>query len=105
INSTYTAVVGRSENLFGPYKNKAGQSMMENHHEVIIHKNDRFVGTGHNSEIVKDDAGADWIFYHAVDKNNPQGRVLMLDEVQWQDGWPYVDGNNPSEKWNKPEFN
>src|SRR5690554_5477400 len=53
VNSTYTTVVGRSENLFGPYRNKAGQSMMDNHHEVLIHGNDRFVGTGHNSEIVK----------------------------------------------------
>lgn len=105
VNSTYTTVVGRSENLFGPYKNKAGQSMMDNHHEVLIHGNERFVGTGHNSEIVKDDAGYDWFFYHAVDKNNPQGRVLMLDEVKWQNDWPYVEGNNPSKKKNKPKFN
>lgn len=88
VNSTYTTVVGRSENLFGPYKNKSGQSMMDNHHEVLIHGNERFAGTGHNSEIVQDDAGNDWFFYHAVDKNNPQGRVLMLDEIQWQNSWP-----------------
>ena len=105
VNSTYTTVVGRSGKLFGPYKNKTGQSMMDNHHEVLIHGNDRFVGTGHNSEIVQDDAGNDWIFYHAVDRNSPQGRVLMLDEVLWQNGWPFIDENNPSEKWNKPEFN
>ncbi len=105
INSTYTTVVGRSENLFGPYRNKAGQSMMDNHHEVLIRGNDRFVGTGHNSEIVKDDAGSDWFFYHAVDKNNPQGRVLMLDEIQWQNGWPFVENDGPSKEWKKPEFN
>ena len=78
---------------------------MENRHEVVIHKNERFVGTGHNSEIVEDDAGNSWIFYHAVDKNNPQGRVLMLDEVQWEDGWPLVVGNTPSLEWRLPEFN
>ncbi len=105
VNSTYTTVVGRSKNLFGPYLNKNGESMMENHHEVLIHKNDRFVGTGHNSEIVKDDAGNNWIFYHAVDKTNPRGRVLMLDEVQWQNVWPYVDGNSPSSVKNVPVFN
>jgi arabinan endo-1,5-alpha-L-arabinosidase len=102
VNSTYTTVVGRSENLFGPYKNKSGQTMMDNHHEVLIHGNERFVGTGHNSEIVQDDAGNDWIFYHAVDKNNPQGRVLMLDEIQWKNGWPFVDGNSPSNVKNVP---
>lgn len=79
--------------------------MLENHHEILIHGNERFVGTGHNAEIVKDDAGNDWIFYHAVDKINPQGRVLMLDQVQWQNGWPYVDGNSPSSVKNVPVFN
>ena len=104
VNSTYTTVVGRSDNLSGPYKNKAGQSMMDNHHEIFIHGNERFVGTGHNSEIVQDDAGNHWIFYHAVDKNNPQGRVLMLDEIQWQNGWPYVDGNSPGNVKQVPVF-
>lgn len=105
VNSTYTTVVGRSDSLFGPYHNKINQSMMENRHEVVIQKNERFVGTGHNSEIVEDDAGNSWIFYHAVDKNNPHGRVLMLDEVQWEDGWPLVEGNTPSLEWRLPEFN
>lgn len=105
VNSTYTAVVGRSNNLFGPYKNIAGQSMTNNHHEVIIQGNDRFVGTGHTSELVNDDAGNTWVLYHAVDKNNPQGRVLMLDEVQWENGWPVVEGNTSSKEWRLPEFN
>ncbi|QGY47548.1 family 43 glycosylhydrolase [Maribellus comscasis] len=105
INSTYTTVVGRSKNIFGPYLNKNGESMLNNQHEVLIHKNDRFVGTGHNSEIVEDDARNNWIFYHAVDINNPHGRVLMLDEVKWKNGWPLVDGTNPSKESKKPEFN
>jgi arabinan endo-1,5-alpha-L-arabinosidase len=54
LKSTYTTVVGRSTSLFGPYLDKKGQSMMDNHHEILIHKNDSFVGTGHNSEIVSD---------------------------------------------------
>ena len=49
LKSTYTTVVGRSTSLFGPYLDKKGQSMMDNHHEILIHKNDSFVGTGHNS--------------------------------------------------------
>jgi arabinan endo-1,5-alpha-L-arabinosidase len=105
LNSTYTTVVGRSENLFGPYLDKSNQSMMDNHHEILIGKNDRFVGTGHNSEIVEDDEGFNWMFYHAVDKHNPKGRVLMLDQVQWQDGWPFVENNTPSLEWNVPKFN
>lgn len=87
LKSTYTTVVGRSTSLFGPYLDKKGQSMMDNHHEILIHKNDSFVGTGHNSEIVSDSAGTDWLFYHAVSVANPDGRVLMLDKIDWIDGW------------------
>lgn len=104
VKSTYTTVVGRSDQLFGPYLNKAGESMDNNRHEILIGKNDRFVGTGHNSEIVTDNKGKHWMLYHAVDKLNPKGRVLMLDEIQWKEGWPFVTGNTPSLKWDKPSF-
>jgi len=104
LNSTYTTVVGRSENLFGPYVNKSGGSMMENKHEILIHKNNSFVGTGHNSEIVTDKAGNDWMFYHAVSTKHPEGRVLMMDKIEWQDGWPSVLGDSPSIESEKPVF-
>ena len=77
--------------------------MMENRHEVLIHKNDAFVGTGHNSEIVTDREGNDWMFYHAVSVRRPEGRVLMLDRVRWQDGWPQVETDSPSLQANKPK--
>ncbi len=104
LKSTYTTVVGRSDNLFGPYKDKSGKLMMENHHEIIIGKNDKFVGTGHNSEIVQDKNKKDWIFYHAVSVDNPSGRVLMLDEVKWINDWPFVETASPSLKYSVPEF-
>ena len=105
LNSTYTTVVGRSENLFGPYVDKQGQSMMDNHHEVMIRKNQKFVGTGHNSKIVQDQEGQDWMLYHAVSVDNPKGRVLMMDQVRWKDEWPYVEGNTSSLTSPKPIFN
>lgn len=104
LSSTYTTVVGRSDQLFGPYLDKEGRPMMENHHEVLIAGNDRFVGTGHNSEIVQDAEGNDWILYHAVSVANPKGRVLMLDRVRWENDWPYVEGGTPSIKAHKPVF-
>lgn len=104
LNSTYTTVVGRSDNLFGPYVDKKGGKMLDNKHEILIHKNNSFVGTGHNSEIVKDDAGNDWFFYHAVSTKNPEGRVLMMDKIEWSEGWPLVTGNSPSIEADKPVF-
>ena len=46
LKSTYTTVVGRSKNLFGPYVDKKGRSMSDNHHEILIQKNKAFVGPG-----------------------------------------------------------
>ena len=102
LKSTYTTVVGRSKKLFGHYVDKNGKKMLDNHHEILIHKNEAFVGTGHNSEIVTDKAGNDWVFYHAVSTKNPGGRVLMLDKVDWKDGWPSVSGNSPSSESERP---
>jgi len=78
--------------------------MMDNRHEVFIHGNDHFTGTGHNSEIVTDDSGEDWILYHGYDKASPGGRMLFLDRVHWIEGWPRIDGDSPSVKAPKPVF-
>lgn len=104
LKSTYTTVVGRSDNLFGPYVDKQGGKMLDNKHEILIHKTDSFVGTGHNSEIVKDMAGSDWIFYHAFKVSNPNGRMLLMDKVEWEEGWPQVKGNVPSLEAEAPVF-
>ena len=73
--------------------------------EVVIGKSDRFVGNGHCSEIVQDGAGNDWILYHGVDLQRPEGRMLFLDRVLWDEaGWPYVAGGTPSLEAEAPEF-
>ena len=105
LESTYTTVVGRSENLWGPYTDKQGRLMMENRHEVVISKNEHFVGVGHNSEIVQDQAGNDWILYHGFSVENSRGRRLFLDKIVWVDDWPTVEGGTPSIEADIPVFN
>lgn len=105
VNSTYKLVIGRSKSLFGPYFDKSGKNMMDNGYTVVVGANSRFVGNGHCSEIVQDKSGKDWIFYHGVDVQNPKGRVLLLDEIKWDnDNWPYVTGGSPSLSASKPSF-
>lgn len=104
LESTYTTVVGRSEDLWGPYKNKKGKLMMDNEHEILIEKNETFVGVGHNSEIVQDKKGNDWILYHGVHVENPKARCLLLDQIKWIDGWPFIEGNSPSLEAVAPDF-
>ena len=104
VKSTYQTVVGRSRSLWGPYVDKQGKGMMENHHELLIGRNGRFVGTGHNAELVTDDMGQDWILYHGVDAVNPHGRVLLLDCVEWKNGWPEVKNVSASTEAERPVF-
>ena len=101
-NSTYQLVVGRSTSLFGPYRNMAGESMLDNKHRVLLSSSDRFKGPGHCSEIIEDVDGNMWVFYHAFDmhENNgePNSRLLMLDKITFgSKGWPNINDGYPSE--------
>lgn len=97
-NSTYRTVVGRATNLKGPYVNKQGGKMLDDNYTTIISGDERWKGPGHNSEIVTDDNGDDWMLYHSYDMNNGcNGRLLLLDKVKWDlSGWPSVNDGHPS---------
>ena len=102
-NSTYHVVVGRSENLFGPYVNKKGQSMFDNYYELVLQGNSTFAGPGHQAEIITDDNGVDWLIYHSYLRNDPRkGRVLCMDKLIWIDDFPVVEGQEPSLKAEVP---
>lgn len=96
--STYHTVVGRSKKLAGPYVDRQGGRMLDNHYETVIKGNDRWKGPGHNSEIITDKEGDTWLLYHAYDVLDPEkGRVMLLDKLLWdEEGWPYVEGGTPS---------
>lgn len=64
IRSTYKVVVARSKKVWGPYKDKSGKPMLKNGYSLVIGANDHFVGNGHGSQIIRDDAGQDWLLYH-----------------------------------------
>jgi len=104
--STYRVTYGRSKSLFGPYVDKKGRSLMDNHYETLIRGNEQVAGPGHNAEIITDDNGSDWITYHGFSRSDPgAGRLVWMDRVEWIDGWPHVAGNQPSEVAEKPVFN
>ena len=107
--SRYKVVVARSQDLLGPYLDKSGKDMINNAWELVLEGDgQKFFGPGHNSIIVQDDAGTDWMIYHSYVKENGEvgGRLGMLDRVLWtEDGWPYIKNCVPSTSDFLPVFN
>ena len=104
--SDYHVVVGRADELRGPYRNRDGETLLDAPGTTVLEGGDTFAGPGHNA-VVADDAGDDWLVYHAYERSNPwvgetPRRVLMLDRLRWRDGWPTVPGGSPSRTAPKP---
>lgn len=85
----YAISVARATSPLGPFQRHPNNP--------IIEENEYFRAPGHNA-IVQDDAGQDWILYHAYDRHRyGVGRHLMLDKIVWSEGWPVVNrGLGPS---------
>lgn len=109
INSTYKVVVGRSKELLGPYVDKKGKGMLDNSWELVLEGDmQKWIGPGHNSEIIQDDEGTEWMIYHSYLRTGDTvgGRLGMLDRLQWtNDGWPYIMNCVPSNSDLIPVFN
>jgi arabinan endo-1,5-alpha-L-arabinosidase len=98
----YSVFVGRSRNVLGPYTDREGASLMAGRvggTPVLSMNGNRWVGPGHNS-VFEDLNGQWWTVYHAVDRNDPYftsatgftKRPVLLDRIDWVDGWPMVRG-------------
>ena len=98
----YAVFAGRSSSPTGPFMDQNGVSLLAGRvggSPVIEQNGNRFVGPGHN-EVFTDFDGQTWTLYHAVDVNQPYfagapgftKRHLMLDAVDWLDGWPVLNG-------------
>ncbi len=108
--STYKVLAGRSLKLEGPYMDADGKPLTNNGGTLVVAANKGdvgFIGTGHNGDIFTDDEGKDWMFYHAYKKSKPtDGRIMLLDELIWENGWPAIKDKQPSTvKTKGPVFN
>lgn len=115
-NSSYHITVARSKSLKGPYLDINGNDIMfamgwnygkndDVKNVNVLSAGRTIIAPGHNSEIVQDDNGQDWILYHAIKRpdyylpNGATRRPLNLDKVTWDaNGWPKIGANGfPSE--------
>jgi arabinan endo-1,5-alpha-L-arabinosidase len=98
--STYRVKVGRSTSLKGPYLDRSGKPLLENGGTLLLEANpgaQGFAGPGHNGDIISDKKGDTWMLYHAFRKENDRkGRVMLLDKISWENGWPVISQTVPS---------
>ncbi len=96
--SGYAVFAARSSNVLGPYADRDGNSLLEARiggTPVIAMSGNRWIGPGHNA-VTRDGNGQDWLVYHAIDAGKPYfagswtRRPVMLDAIDWVDGWPRV---------------
>ena len=86
----YAVMVARSRSATGPFETAPNK--------VILQMDSNWIAPGHNS-VATDESRQDWMLYHAVDVNRPRTkptddvntrRVMLIDRIEWQDGWPVV---------------
>ena len=98
----YAVMVARSPSATGPFETLAAATGAAN--SVILEANAAYIAPGHNA-IATDARGDDWIVYHAVDARRTRSkdgddvnsrRIMLIDRIEWVDGWPRVAGKSPS---------
>jgi arabinan endo-1,5-alpha-L-arabinosidase len=104
----YSVFSGRSRSPLGPFVDADGIPLLASAvgGTVMLTQNgNRWIGAGHHA-IATDNAGRDFIVYHALDRHQPwlnepfgiNRRPMLMDRIDWVDGWPRTRaGAGPSD--------
>jgi arabinan endo-1,5-alpha-L-arabinosidase len=85
--STYKMMVGRGDQVTGPYTDRSGVSMLNGGATLLLQGSGRWRGPGGQS--VYHDGSTDLIVYHAYDASTGKP-FLQIARLEWIDGWPRV---------------
>jgi arabinan endo-1,5-alpha-L-arabinosidase len=89
VESTYHVMVGRSENVIGPYVDREGMEMLRGGGTQVTFPTERWRGPGHNAILQEN--GVEYIVYHAYDAENGGVPTLRIDSLEWDaEGWPFI---------------
>jgi arabinan endo-1,5-alpha-L-arabinosidase len=89
----YAVLLARAKSPTGPFEDFTKTGAPNN---TMLVANARWIGPGHNAVVV-DDAGEDWMVYHAFDAQNNSGRNMLIDRITYVNGWPTIAGRTPSQ--------
>lgn len=82
-------VIFRSKNVYGPYESK-----------IVLARGSTPINGPHQGALV-DLANGDWWFVH-FQELLPYGRIVHLEPVKWQDGWPLIGVNRNKDGVSEP---
>ncbi len=87
--STYKMMVGRSENVYGPYADKDGVPMNLGGGSIVLEGDADWHGVGHNAVTTVN--GIDYLIFHGYDAHDKGASKLQIEKLAWTNGWPRVD--------------
>jgi arabinan endo-1,5-alpha-L-arabinosidase len=85
--SNYRTMVGRSNNINGPYVDASGVAMLHGGGTPLLTGNARWVGPGGESLLQQPDG--DIIVFHAYDGKTGKPS-LQISTIDWSGGWPHA---------------
>ena len=88
-NQHYAVGVARSTSPWGPFVKAE---------ETLLRRDENWLGPGHGS-VVRGKDGRDYFIYHAWQRGRvggPNPRMLLMDRIDWRDGWPHIHDGGPS---------
>ena len=86
--STYKMMVGRSENVMGPYADRDGVPMNLGGGSTVLEGDKFWHGVGHNAVAGFD--GTDYLVFHAYDAADSGRSKLRIEKITWLNEWPVV---------------
>ena len=90
VNSTYKTMVGRSEEITGPYKDRNNVLMTSGGGSLVIKGDDRWKGTGHCAVLL--DGENNWLVFHAYDAQTNGIPTLRIEKLIWdEENWPMLE--------------
>lgn len=90
VESTYKMIVGRSENITGPFLDKIGKNMASGGGSILLKGDENWHGVGHNSAYTFN--GEDYIVFHGYDANDGGKSKLLIKKLEWDnEDWPIVN--------------
>lgn len=83
-------VVGRSQDITGPYLDKEGENMVHGGGSLVIEGDENYAGIGHQSAYTFN--GTDYLVAHGYDLNDEFRAKLIILEMTWDENdWPVVN--------------